>query len=384
LADYGTMTLAGGTQLLGEGDLLIASNGIVWVTGGQLIANSLDSYTEIGAGSLFTTGVGSLVESNGTVELFGEIVGNSGVGTLTVAGGTHSVGFGGLNIGQGIYVGQTGTGTVWITGGQLLVTLLSSYIEVGLYGPAITGSLIQSNGTVEAYGEVVGDGAGSEGELIVAGGTHYVDEGGLVVASAASATGSVMLTGGQLIVTNGETNVGLGGVGTLTVSSGTWLAEGASVGGEGGGDGTLTVAGGLSSIYSNLTIGTADCTGTGTVIVTGGNLFVTNADHDAVLDVESGKLLLSGGTLVVDQMISTNACGTFQQTGGTLVVGGVTNTVGSFQITSIAVVSNSVRITWTDKAGQTNVVQATNGTGGNYATNFTDLSSQIILTGSGT
>jgi len=28
-------------------------------------------------------------------------------------------------------------------------------------------------------------------------------------------------------------------------------------------------------------------------------------------------------------------------------------------------------------------VQATNGIGGNYATNFTDLSSQIILTGSG-
>jgi fibronectin-binding autotransporter adhesin len=385
LADYGTMTLAGGIQLIGDNGIVIESNGIVWVTGGQLIANNLDSYTEIGAGSL--------VESNGTVELFGETVGDEGVGTLTVAGGTHSVGFGGLNIGQGgqeVYY-SAGTGTVWITGGQLLVTLFSSYIEIGVpsdLGGGGKGSLVQSNGNVEAFGEVVGmggggDGASSDGELIVAAGTHLVDEGGLVIASAASTKGSVTLAGGQLIVTNGETDVGLGGVGTMTVSNGTWLAEGVFVGGEGGGDATLTVAGGMSSVYSNFTIGNSDCTGTGTVIVTGGNLFVTNVDHDAVLDLESGKLLLSGGTLVVDQMISTNPCGTLQQTGGTLVIGGVTNTPASFQITSILVEGTNVFIAWTGKAGQTNVVQATNGNGGNYATNYTDLSSPIILTGSG-
>jgi hypothetical protein len=186
-----------------------------------------------------------------------------------------------------------------------------------------------------------------------------------------------------LIVTNGETDVGLGGVGTMSVSNGTWLAESVFVGGEGGGNGTLTVAGGVSSVYSNLTIGTADCTGTGTVMVTGGSLFVTNADHDAVLDLESGKLSLSGGTLVVDQMISTNPCGMFQQTGGTLVLGGVTNTPVPFQIMAVNREGNNIRITWVGNGGNTNIVQATNGIGGNYATNFTDLSPQIILPGSG-
>jgi fibronectin-binding autotransporter adhesin len=192
--------------------------------------------------------------------------------------------------------------------------------------------------------------------------------------------GTLTIAGGQVILTNGATQIAENGVGTMTVSNGTWLARNVSVGD--GGDGTLTVAGGLSSVNSGLTIGFG-CTVTGTVIVTGGSLYVTNADHDAVLDLETGTLSLSGGTLVVDQMISTNPCGVFQQTGGTLVVGGVTSAPALFQITSITVEGTNVLITWTDKAGQTNIVQATNGIDGNYANNFTDLSSPIILTGSG-
>src|SRR5262249_8010222 len=62
------------------------------------------------------------------------------------------------------------------------------------------------------------------------------------------------------------------------------------------------------------------CNATGTVVVAGGSLFVTNAAHNAVLDVRSGTLQLSSGTLVVDQLVITNSCGRFLQTGGTLSI----------------------------------------------------------------
>ena len=45
---------------------------------------------------------------------------------------------------------------------------------------------------------------------------------------------------------------------------------------------------------------------------------------------------------------------------------------------------NDVVITWTTAGTHTNAVQATPGDGnGGYATNFTDISSPIIITGSG-
>jgi hypothetical protein len=45
---------------------------------------------------------------------------------------------------------------------------------------------------------------------------------------------------------------------------------------------------------------------------------------------------------------------------------------------------NDVLITWTSAGAHTNAVQATAGDGnGGYATNFTDISSLIIIMGSG-
>jgi len=168
----------------------------------------------------------------------------------------------------------------------------------------------------------------------------------------------------------------------MFVSNATWLAQSVMVGRLAGSQGTLTVAGGTSSVYSNLTIGSSNCTGTGTVVITGGSLFVTNAAHNAVLDVRGGSLVLDAGTLVVDQLVTTNSCGSFQQIGGTLVVGGVTNPF--FRVTAITREGSNVRVTWQTLGGETNVLQATNGgPGGSYNTNFVDLAPQIIVSGVG-
>ena len=62
----------------------------------------------------------------------------------------------------------------------------------------------------------------------------------------------------------------------------------------------------------------------------------------------------------------------------------MTNTIAFLHVTAIDQEGNNIRIAWADAAGDTNLVQATNGTGGSYTTNFTDLSPPIILPGSGT
>jgi len=55
-----------------------------------------------------------------------------------------------------------------------------------------------------------------------------------------------------------------------------------------------------------------------------------------------------------------------------------------FRITSLLQQTNDMVLTWTTYGGTTNVVQATNGDAwGSYSNNFTDLSPQIIITGTG-
>ena len=55
-----------------------------------------------------------------------------------------------------------------------------------------------------------------------------------------------------------------------------------------------------------------------------------------------------------------------------------------FQILSVMPQINGVVISWKTGGGSTNVVQATSGdVGGNYATNFTDVSGLIVIPGSG-
>jgi hypothetical protein len=289
-------------------------------------------------------------------------------GTVTIAGGTDEE----PSFLQ-ISYGYNSTGAVWLTGGQL------NSGNFTIIGDGGGGQMTVSNGTWSTGSAYVE----SQGTLTIAGGTSSMQTNLVIASGEGAGTGTVWLTGGQLNVSS-PTVIGDGGVGQMTVSNGTWSAGSVVVPGSdyGPSQGTLIIAGGASSVYPNMTIGNSNCSGTGTVVVAGGSLYVTNATHNAVLDVESGKLLLIGGTLAVDQMISTNPCGAFQQIGGTLVVGGVTNPF--FRVTGIAREGSNVRVTWQTLGGETNVLQATNGSpGGGYNTNFVDLPPQIVVPGVG-
>jgi len=444
----GTLTLAGGMTTV-SGQFLpftignaLGSTGTLWITGGQLDVTNAGSQFRIGAG-----GVGTVTMSNGMWQTLSLEVGNQGTlnvtggtlvpGQLSIAGSTNGPSgtmwmsggslLGGAFIGiasqmtisNGMWTGENAqvneygtlrvagginvlgsletinagvdplaTGSVWMTEGQLVTTGAVSYV-----GENGAGFMAISNGTWHA-GEVdVGfsgtvmdpdTGLSPASALTVAGGTHTFTSLQLGVQS--GIPGALWMSGGELTVTNAASVIGSNGIGQITISNGTWLARDVFVGSFVGGQGALTVAGGATSVSHSLLVGSRSCTSSGAVVVTGGSLLVTNAAHNAVLDLESGRLTLSGGTLVVDTLVKTNPCASFHQTGGTLVVGGVTNLLTNtfFRVTAINREGNNIRVTWQTSGGETNMLQATNGgPGGSYKTNFVDLPPQIIVTGVG-
>ncbi len=422
---FGNWALAGGTQ---NGTLIVGNGGTpgtATMTGGQLLGG-------LGINR------GTMVVSNGQVNLAQSDVGSpaNSDGTLTIAGGTISL--------ETLQIGG-GTGTLWMTGGSLQIT--NNYLYDGTGNGGASGTLIQSNGTMALFGELVGSpfiGGPPSGTLTVAGGVHTIGAGGLAVGSAG--TGTFWLTGGQVIVTNGYTYLGYEGFATMTVSSGTWMARDVYVGTDDS-EGTLTFLGGITTISSNLTLGDCGEGSLGHLFLKDGYLFITNAAHNATLNVRNDVVLITGGHLIVDRVVMTNDCGLFIHAGGTVSVGselldpnldadndglpngweiahgldpldssGVNgadgdpdgdgysnmqeylagsdpqnplstplNPGGTFAFTSIVHTGNNIVLTWNTVGGTTNQVQVSPGSvGGSYSTNaFTNLGAQMLITGSG-
>jgi Bacterial TSP3 repeat len=86
-------------------------------------------------------------------------------------------------------------------------------------------------------------------------------------------------------------------------------------------EGTLTFLGGTTTISSNLTLGDCGAGTFGYLFLKDGNLFITNAAHNATLDVRNDTVLITGGHLIVDRVVMTNDCGLFIHAGGTVSVG---------------------------------------------------------------
>ena len=151
------------------------------------------------------------------------------------------------------------------------------------------GSLILGTGTFQTDNLVVTNGGVVQhtqtyqvdnGTVTVAGGSEQLSS-NLVVGTTANSTGTVAVTGGQLIVTNGIIGVGNSGtltngsgVGLMTVSNGTVLANQILVGSSAGGEGQLTIQ---SNGLVNLVGSNAELVVDGPcVYVDGGSLDIVN------------------------------------------------------------------------------------------------------------
>ncbi|HUJ08456.1 MAG TPA: hypothetical protein VL171_00375 [Verrucomicrobiae bacterium] len=410
----GTLSVNAGTTAL-SGPLTVGgagSTGIVQITGGQLVVTN--DPTSVGSGSGLIID-GSATVSNGssiTVSSVTTIVGNAGSGSLTVFGGSMFVG----NLSVGNLAGSSGT--IWITGGLLSISpAFISYL--GIDG---SGQIILSNGTLRAGDLTVG--LGGAGTVTVAGGS-LEGPAALTLGDGFAVTGTLWVTGGTVALTNESFNNEIGesgGQGFMTVSNGLVWARQLDIGTSG--EGTLTMAGGTNTVYSSVILGASSCGASGTVVVSGGRLDVTNDAGNAMLEVRSGSLILNSGTLNVDELIITNACSHFIRSGGTLIYGtvlldpngdvdgdGIPNgyeqshgldpfnptdasqdndgdgqsnlqeylagtdpndSASAFRITSISRTNDDLLVTWMTGVGKTNALQAT--TIGSYATNgFADI-----------
>jgi autotransporter family porin len=403
----------------GAGNSLVISNrGRVSFSFHYIGYNSTSSNNSVlvsGAGSVWSNTFGniyvgnrgnanSLIVSNGGLvvnSLFGYgYVGMWGSNNVVVITGSNSTWKGN----DQFYVGGDGASNSIVVenGGQLI----SAYSEVGVGADGAHNRVVVSgsgsawtNTGGFTFGYQGGDnnlvitngGAvfnGSSGFLL--GGPFASDNKALVAGTGSlwSTTGGIFIgshgDGNSLVISNGGRAVcSVGSVGSSTGNSNSVLVTGsgstwnngsiAYVGNQGSGN-SVTVAGG-SMLAAGLVIGSASVTCDNFVQLDSGNLIVTNATHDAVLEVRNGMLILNGGLLQVDNLVMTNACGQFIHNGGTIIAGNLVLGTNAFRVTSIAREGGNIRVTWLIWPGQTNVLQATTGgIDGSYATNgFTDV-----------
>jgi T5SS/PEP-CTERM-associated repeat protein len=318
----GVLNINGGTVLDYQLQFGAASGsqGILNLSNGVLNSASLLTFAQ----SVDATGVaniagGELIATNDITR-----VANLGTGQMNIIGGSATFAF--LSIGENF----TSSGIVNLSGGQLIMRprTTNDWLRVGNLG---------------------------NGQLNISGGTAFVPS-ELHLADDITSTGTVFITGGQLIATNDITAIGRHGTGRMNVSNAFVLLTNVSVGRH---DGAI----GMFELQNNAQVFLADAlsigrfaNSVGHVLVGGGLLSLTsdtiwvgregNGDMsisngtvraastvvavstvtpdpntgDPVTNTPSGSLVLAGGSL---QLSSSFLVGTeFISTGQVAIVGG--------------------------------------------------------------
>jgi len=318
LVTTGTFTMNGGNL---NADRIVVTNGALsqFALNGGVVTSS---FTSVGNGSTFYVGSNAVAAS------------------LVLIDNTHT-----FNNGLDIATTANSTGSVFFGGSQLIVT--NNMIRVGVLG---SGQMTVSNGTVSVGAStgptplLVGALDGSQGTLTINSGTLN-SAGPLRIGDTAAATGTVWVTGGQMVTTNTFSFVGNAGTGQLTMSNGMYLSAGIVVGFSAGSQGLYTMAGGtniLSGSFPNLSAG--DQAGaTGTVLMTGGSIVVTNGST-MIGNSGIGQLIISNTTMQArDVTIAAQlgSRGTFTLNMGTLTTSGLLNNTNGF-IKGVGTIDGSV------------------------------------------
>ena len=287
-----TLTLTGantytGTTTVREGTLTVGSGGSLG-----------DTTVNVGAGATFNvTGTGTLT---------------GGTSNLTVDGSATSVATANLN-GSGtsyrgaVVVGNTGLGNLTLSAGTLNVPSQGSAI-VGNNAGSV-GTVTQSGGSFTTNGGrlYIGNATGSTGTYNL-GGTGSLSTGIAYVGN--NGTGTFNLSGTGSLSTS-FAFIGSNGVGTFTQSGGSFTTNGYPLVVDGPGTGSTYT---LSSGSLSTGVAYVGYSGAGTFTQSGG-AFITNG-NSLVLGVADGN----GGT----------GSGTYNLGGGTLTTSGVGGSSGTF------------------------------------------------------
>jgi PKD repeat protein len=123
-----------------------------------------------------------------------------------------------------------------------------------------------------------------------------------------------------------------------------------------------------------------------TVSGSGGSSSLIRTNLIAVLtEFEAWQFQYFGCTNCAQAADSSDPDGDGMSNGGEFSVGtNPTNSASTLQIVSTMQQGNDITVTWTTAGGKTNAVQAAAGdANGSYTTNYSDISGQIIISGSG-
>jgi len=366
----GTINVASGTfqaQALAVGN---GGTGSLNITGGKVIGGAAIGYqagsvgvatmssgTWIGGAHVGWGGTGTLNISGGYVETTGTIGLNGGVGTVNVSNGSL---WAGANVSD-LTVGGSGTGTLNVTGGQVtskngnigysagsvgIVTVtsgtwdninfsLQTFLNVGRSG---TGTLYLNGGRVTNDISYIGKNPGGVGTVTVSSGTWTNSDIGNIGLNVGDAgKGTLNINGGTVINQNASVGYSINGSGTVNVTSGTWANNGFLVVGSSG-TGTLNMNGGLVSVsggLTKLTYGTINLNSGGTLqIGTGGTTGVLLGGTGSFVD---------NGTLIFNRSNASTYSGSLSGSGAVIKLGGGTLTLsGSNGYTGVTSLNGGV------------------------------------------
>jgi fibronectin-binding autotransporter adhesin len=289
------------------------SNGTFNLGGNATLTSASDQYT----GYL---GTGTFIQSGSSV--------NSADADFYVANQTGSSGnyelesFATLNVAGNEYVGYTGFGSFTQSGSNTNDTV-TGFLSIAANGG--TGSFVLSGGTATAANIYVGGGVNPSGKaLVTVNGGNLVTNGNLLVYDTTGTNltlSSGSITAGSLTLRQGNTGLFTWTGGSLTItndnievdnSSSANLASGQTI----GPNQSLTVSG----FFDAEIIGG---TGTGSISQTGGFNNIPQGFLYVGLTGATGTYTLSGtGEVTASYLYMNSGASTFNQSGGTVNVGG--------------------------------------------------------------
>jgi len=432
-ADYQTNIISGvvsnwaGDYVVGNANsadmLLIHSSGLL-SNGYGYVGHDIGSSNN----SVFVSDTGS-VWSN-VYELFVGYIGSRNSLVITNGGAVYSNhgALGADTVSSSNTVLVTGTNSVWSTGSQ------DVFVGNGGSGNSL---MIANGGAVNDMNGWIGNFTSSHDNtvLVTGGGSVWSNGFDLAVGKRGSGNSLTIADGGAAYSTYGFLSTDMSNsnnAAPVTGEGSIWNNRLSLFVGFGGGTGnSLVVSNGGTVVTSNLVVGTFTTSCDDSVTVSGGNLFVTNAAHNAVLEVRRGTFTMNGGSVVADIVVVTNGCSSFVHSGGDLVIGTLvfnpaldvdgdglpngweqshgldplnpadgnadsdgdgftnlqeyqagtdpTNSASAFRILSVVPTNNDMLVSWTAGGGRTNVVQSATDLTGSY----TNVSPNIILPGTG-
>jgi fibronectin-binding autotransporter adhesin len=327
---YGVYNLNGGLLLAGSGGIVAESANASFNLGGGTLSASAPWSSSINMTLTGSIGNSTIDTTGGSIALFGNLTGsatlskvgpgilslsgtNSNFGELIVNGGTVQVP-GGAIATSTEYIGNSGNGSFTQAGGTHSIR---SELYIG-YGVGSSGAYsLSGNGVLSVTNSAVNTfeyiGYAGSGSFTQAGGTNFSSS-YVWLGYYPGSSGAYSLSGGGLLSTGIE-EIGVAGTGSFTQANAANSANYVYLAYSGSSSGTynLNNGGSLSAAYEY--VGNS---GNGSFTQAGGTNSIGTLLMIAYTRGSSGAYTLSGGSLVsTSEVIGQAGSGSFTQSGGT-------------------------------------------------------------------